>query len=408
MVWKETSAVEERMGFVSDWRGGQASMAALCRAYGISRPTGYKWLARWEEHGRQGLEDRSRAPLSHRQAMGADVERMLVEVRMQHPDWGPRKLVDWLVHEHGREVRWPAASTVGELLKRRGLVHERRRRRRATPSAGPLEPGGEPNDLWCADFKGWFPMGNGRRCEPLTISDHATRYLLRCHAAPGTHLETARPVFEAAFRDYGLPVRIRTDNGAPFGSVGLLGLSRLSVWWIRLGIEPERIQPGHPEQNGRHERIHRTLKQNLACREPARHLRAAQELLVRFRQEYNDERPHEALDGRRPAELYGASPRAYPARLAPVDYPLAMHKRRVLAKGAISWHNNLIFLSEVLGGQWVGLEWIDDRTLRIRFAQLHLADYDTAAGRIRYADGRTGAPSVAKGRQGRRMELETV
>ncbi len=245
---------ERRLELVREYEaGGPGSMARLCRRYGISRPTGYKWVERWRQG--LGLEDRSRAPRKQARGLEEAMAALLLEARRGHMSWGPRKLLAWLERKHPGVERWPAPSTVGELIKREGLVPSRRRRARrsATPSGRPLSAAPGPNEVWCADFKGWFRMANGRRCEPLTISDQATRYLIRCQALERPRQEPVRPLFEAAFREHGLPGVIRTDNGAPLGSTGLLGLSRLSVWWMRLGIEPERIEPGRPEQNGRHE-----------------------------------------------------------------------------------------------------------------------------------------------------------
>jgi len=251
-------------------------------------------------------------------------------------------------------------------------------------------------------------MANGRRCEPLTISDQATRYLIRCQALERPRQEPVRPLFEAAFREYGLPGVIRTDNGAPFGSAGLLGLSRLSVWWMRLGIEPERIEPGRPEQNGRHERMHRTLKAALKESMPARDRRHAQRLLGAFQEEYNEERPHEGLENRTPGEVYERSARPYPERLEPMEYEAGVQVRRVQERGTISWHDNVIFLSEVLAGERVGLEWMDDGRLRVRFGKMTLAEYDASTGEIRFVDGRRGRRGAKTGRPGRLLTRRDV
>ena len=332
MPWKETHVMDEKMRFIAACVAGEEAMAELCRRSAISRKTGYKWLSRYQTHGAAGLEDRSRAPHHHPHRVEPAIERLILAARTDHPTWGPRKLLAWLERRH-REAPWPAASTVGELLSRHGLVVRRRRRRRAAPSSPLPAMPTEPGALWCADFKGWFRTGDGERCTPLTISDAASRYLLRCQGlGRWTGTELVRPIFEAAFREHGLPEAMRTDNGPPFASVGLGGLSRLSVWWIRLGIRPEWIEPGHPEQNGRHERMHRTLAAE-TTRPAARNRRAQQRVFDRFVREYNEERPHEALGQRPPAEQYRRSVRPYPSRLAEVEYDDEWTTRAVRGAG---------------------------------------------------------------------------
>jgi len=410
MPWKEICAMDQRLRLVTDYRSGQWSLAALCRAYGISRPTAYKWIERHkiEEPGGGGLKDRSSAPHGHPKALDAAMSERLEAARRAHMSWGPRKLLAFLAREHPQIESWPAASTVGKLFKDRGLVVARRRRLCATPTALPLTAGDLPNVVWCADFKGWFRTRDAARCEPLTITDQATRFLVCCQGLSNTRVESVKPLFEVAFRQFGLPRVMRTDNGAPFGSAGLLGLSRLAVWWLRLGIVPERIAPGRPDQNGRHERMHRTLKAAIQAQEPAANLRAAQRGLNRFRQEYNEQRPHQALGNRCPAHVYAGSPREFPRRLLPLEYEAGVQVRRVQMHGQIIWHNNQIFLSEVLAGEDVGLLWIDERTLRIRFGALTLADYDTVSGVIRYSDGRKTVRTHPKGRPGRLGKLGEV
>ncbi len=263
MPWKETCPMEERMKFIADCLQDEWSLAQLCRFYGISRKTGYKWLARYLAEGPAGLGDRSRAPRRHPNGVPREVEEQIVAFRAQHPHWGPRKLVHRLTQIQP-ETHWPAPSTVGVLLKRRGLTASRRRKRHTPPYNQPFQEGVQPNQVWSADFKGWFRTQDGIRIDPLTISDVASRYLLRCQGLVRPNRTAVQAVFTAAFQEFGLPRAIRTDNGPPFASVGLGGLSRLSAWWVCLGISPERIRPGHPEENGRHERMHRTLKQATA------------------------------------------------------------------------------------------------------------------------------------------------
>jgi transposase InsO family protein len=297
MPWKETHVEEERMRFIvscldqeSDW-----PMSEVCRAFGISRKTGYKWLERYDSFGLEGLKDHSRAPKTQPHGVSAAMVERVLKLRRRHRFWGPRKLVAWLRREEPA-IAWPAPSTTGEILKRHGLVRSRRRRRRAVPQGGTgLCQPAAANDQWSADFKGWFRTGDGQRCDPLTIADGFSRFLLRCRVVEQPDDEHSRPVFRSTFREYGLPLALRTDNGPPFASTQALGgLTRLSVWWVKLGITLERIEPGHPQQNGRHERMHETLKQETAW-PPRPNGRAQQRAFNDFWYVYNFERPHAAL-----------------------------------------------------------------------------------------------------------------
>lgn len=353
-------------------------MAALCRSFGISRTTGYLLVARYTQEGPEGLGPRSRSPRHHPQAVPEEIEEDLVACRARHATWGPRKLRAALVRREP-ERPWPAPSTIGELLHRRGLTVPRRRPRGAAPApTGLTDPHG-PNEVWAADFKGHFALGAGPRCHPLTISDSCSRMLLRCQALPREGEEVAQPVFAAAFREYGLPGILRTDNGAPFASTGRTGLTRLSAWWVKLGLTPERIAAGHPEQNSRHERMHRTLKRETA-QPPQRDLRAQQRTFDRFRQEYNYERPHEALGQKVPADLYSRSPREYPGRMPEVAYPAGVAVRRVRSKGHIRWRGALLFVSEALSGEPVGLDPQDDRHWVLYYNHLPLLILDDHTG----------------------------
>ena len=372
MGWKETRVQGERMKFIMEIEAGEESMAELCRAYGVSRKTGYKWLARYRAEGPVGLADRSRAPRHHPNAINKTIEEAILALRAQQPTWGERKLHTVLVNRQPEQA-WPSPSTIGVLLKRHGLTHARRRRRHATPSTA-LSSADEPNQVWAIDFKGHFPTGDGVRCDPLTISDTASRYLLRCQRVERPDYEHVRPLLEATFREFGLPRALRCDNGPPFASVGLGGLSRLSVWYIRLGVLPERIEPGHPEQNGRHERLHRTLKQDTA-QPPKATGRAQQRAFNRFRRVYNEQRPHEALDMRTPASVYAPSPRPYPARLPEIEYPDGFEVRRVQEHGDVYLGNGRIFLSNVLVGERIGLQ-EDEQGWRIWFGPIELARLD--------------------------------
>jgi transposase InsO family protein len=309
-----------------------------------------------------------------------EVAERVLAARAAHPTWGPRKLVAWLARrEPGLAL--PAASTAGDLLRRAGLTAPRRRAPRTASGGGPLGACAGPNAVWCADFKGQFRLGDGTWCYPLTISDAASRFLLRCRALPGVEGARVRPLFEAAFREYGLPAAIRTDNGPPFASAGLGGLTDLAAWWVELGIRPDRGRPGHPEDNGRHERLHRTLKADAAS-PPTATPRAQQAEFDRFRAEYNHERPHEALGQRPPAELYTPSPRRYPARLAPPAYPDADAVKRVRPNGTVRWRRAEVYVTAALAGRPVGLTDLGDGRWELAFGPLVLGVLDERAGRV--------------------------
>ena len=374
MPWRETEPMKERVRFIVELENGLYSMTELCKRYGISRKSGYKWAARYCWEGVEGLQDRSRAPKRCPQRTPEPLVEALLALRRKHPRWGPRKLLAYL-KKRQPEKAWPARSTGGDILRRHGLVTPRRRRsRQAVVRAALVEPQA-PNDLWSVDFKGQFRLGTRELCYPLTLADGLSRYLLSCRGLPSTVRTGVEPVMERAFRDYGLPRAILSDNGTPFSSRALRGLSRLSVWWIKLGIAPLLIDPGHPEQNGRHERMHRTLKEETA-RPPKATWRAQQQAFTRFRREYNEERPHEALEDRTPAELYGVSSRPYPRRVPEVEYPGHYEVRRVHRGGEIKWQGQTLFISEALAGEPVGLEETDDGIWSLRFGALLLARFD--------------------------------
>lgn len=376
MPWKVTHVMDERLRFIGEYLDGTWSMAALCRAYGISRKTGYKLVRCYEAEGIVGLRERSRAPHHHPHAVSAEMQAELVAVRKAHRKWGPRKVRAWL-RRRDPTRRLPAASTVGALFRREGLVRARRRGRRprAVPSEQPFAPCDVPNAVWSADYKGWFRTADGCRCEPLTISDTCSRCLLCCQALGGTTYVEAQPVFVEVFQEYGLPQALRTDNGPPFASHGIGGLTRLSVWWIRLGIVPQRIQPGRPAQNGRHERMHRTLAEE-ACRPPQANRRTQQRAFERFRREYNEERPHEALGDRTPSELYQPASRVYPATLPELAYPAHYEVRQVKHNGRIKWHGAWYYLNEALHRQPIGLERVAEDQWELHFGPVSLGVLD--------------------------------
>ncbi len=367
--------MEEKLRFVFEYELDERSMTELCQRYEIARETGYVWLRRYRQAGAAGLIEHSRATHRHGNQTPEDLEQLVLELRQAHMRWGPRKLKRVLERDQPGRV-WPATSTIGALLKREGLVVARKKRWHTAPYTAPLAHANEANRVWCADFKGWFRTADGQRIDPLTISDAHSRYLLRCQAVEKTDTARVQAIFEAAFREYGMPEAMRTDNGPPFASRAVAGLSRLAVWWIKLGIVPERIAAGHPEQNGRHERMHRTLKQETA-QPPAANRREQQRTLDRFRQEYNHVRPHEALQMQTPAAVYQPSARTFPERVPEPQYPEPMLVRSVRPHGHFRWKKYDVFLSEVLWGERVGLLPEDDRWFTIYFAQLPIARFDS-------------------------------
>jgi transposase InsO family protein len=375
MPWKETSVVEERMRFVMDYQSGEWTMAELCRNYGISRPTGYSFIDRFEREGIAGLQDRSRAPGWHPNQIAREIEEQILQLRRERPRWGPKKLQAHL-RKKQPQTAWPALSTIGDLLHREGLTVPPPKRRRIPPYTEAFVAIEGSNQTWCMDFKGWFRTGDGERIDPFTMSDAYSRYLLCCQAVDKADTEQVRGVLEACFREYGLPVAIRSDNGAPFASRAIAGLSRLSVYLMKLGVIVERIDAGHPEQNGRHERMHRTLKAETAS-PPAANRRMQQKAFDHFRRESNEERPHEALGQRTPSCCYSVSPRAYPERVPTPQYDSTMLVRHVRPHGAFSWRHQDVFLSETLAGEAIALQPVNERYYRIYFASFPIAQFDS-------------------------------
>lgn len=374
MPWARTDSMSERLKFIATYLEYEVCFSELCHDFGISRKTGYKWLRRYEVGGASALNERSRAPREHPNAVDEEVVEAIVALRRKHPRWGPRKLKVVLARNWAK-AELPATSTIGDILKRHGLVHPRRRIRRSSPFPDQLRQYAAPNAVWCADFKGHFPIG-GERCHPLTISDGFSRYLLSCRALRRPLHRYVKDVFEAAFREYGLPKAIRTDNGPPFSTLALAGLSRLAVWWIRLGILPERIMPGRPDQNGRHERMHSTLKADTA-KPPRSSFSGQQRAFDRFRLEYNQERPHEALDQQVPAALYRPSLRSYPTYLPQPEYPSRFETRLVYPNGVFSFFSMTQWYTSIcLAGERVGLEPCDDGCWRVHYGFVPLGVLD--------------------------------
>ena len=384
MPWKASSVVDERTRFVLEQERGLHTMTELCGMYDIARETGYYWLRRYQQGGLEALRDRGRAPERHPNQTPERMEETVLELRRAHMSWGPRKLKRVLEREVPDRA-WPAASSIGALLAREGLVVGRKKRRRAPPYTQPFASADEPNRVWCADFKGWFQTRDGERVDPLTITDACSRYLVRCQQVEKTNTEQVRAIFEAAFRECGLPQAIRTDNGAPFASRAIAGLSRLAVWWMKLGIVPERIAAGHPEQNGRHERMHRTLKAETA-RPPRSSFSAQQRAFDRFQLEYNQERPHEALGQEVPASLYRPSLRPYPRRLPQPEYPKYFETCVAYPNGVISFGTTQWYVSNCLAGERVGLEPCDDGRWRVHFGcvPIGVLDLRRADERVRH------------------------
>src|SRR5713226_7825595 len=374
MPWQEVCLMDEKMRFIWALLAQEENMTELCERFGVSRKSGYKLRRRYLAEGAAGVAERSRAPHVIPWAISAAQAEAIVGVRRAHPSWGPKKLRANLQHR-APEQGWPAPSTIGELLRREGLSQPRKRRRCASPGPSPLRTAVTANDLWCIDFKGWFRTGDGARCDPLTLTDAYSRYLLGAQLLARPDYANCRSELERAFKEYGLPRAIRSDNGAPFASVGVGGLSRLSVWWVKLGIAPERIRPGQPQQNGRHERMHRTLKAECAS-PPAASAAAQQRRFDQFRAEFNHQRPHEALGQTAPAEHYAPSARAYPNRLEDPHYPVDFELRRVRSNGEIRWQGELVFIGEALRDEVIGLVETEDGDGEVYFGPLPLGIID--------------------------------
>jgi transposase InsO family protein len=388
MPWKESSVMDERLRFVARLLEGE-EMTAMCREFGISRKTGYKIFNRYKEEGVEALCDRSRRPVRYANQLPDQVERLIVDLKREKPHWGARKIKELLVRKLAGDVRVPARSTVHAVLDRHGLV-KRARQRRNKAEGTPLSQAFVANDLWCADFKGEFKLGNGRYCYPLTVTDQASRYLLACEALESTKEMPVIEAFVRLFKDKGLPQAIRSDNGLPFASPnGLYNLSKLSVWWLRLGIAIERIEPGQPQQNGRHERMHLTLKQE-TTRPPGANSLQQQDRFDAFLSEFNKERPHEALAMKCPAEFYSPSSRAYDG-LPEVNYPF--HDRDVLvtACGRICMHRKKINISTVLAGQKLGIKEVDEGIWLVSFMSYDLGYIDLEQKTLQTIDNPFGS-----------------
>jgi putative transposase len=379
MAWKQTSPMKERAGFVRDLATGRWSMSELCEHYGISRPTGYKWAYRFEALGDGGLMERSRAPLTCPHRTSEATEDLVVRLKKAH-GWGARKL-HRLLKGRLHESEMPCRSTVFDILKRHGLVRPRRHRTRWKHPGAVVLRTDAPNQVWTMDFKGQFRTRDGIYCYPLTVLDHYSRYLLCCRGLPNVRTAGARETLENLFREVGLPDAIRSDNGVPFASTGIHGLCELNVWWMKLGIVHQRITPSSPQENGAHERMHRTLKAE-TTRPPATGMRGQQRKFDRFQVDYNHHRPHEALDDEAPASLWTPPTRTYPKRIVGPEYPGHFEVRRVSNAGEFKLHHKHIFLSQALGGEHIGLEPIDDGVWNIVFCRTLLGRLHDRTGSI--------------------------
>jgi putative transposase len=386
MPWSETTPMDQKTQFIADYLRDVLSMSELCDLYGISRKTGYKQVERYLEHGPCGLEERSRRPSSSPNRTSEPIVEAIVALRQRHPSWGAKKLLPILEKRH---PNWdlPGRSTVCDILSRQGLLPKKRNRRHIGHPGKPSTQILAPNDCWSADFKGQFKTGDGIYCYPLTVTDGFSRYLLACRGLGSTSVAESRPVFTRLFKEYGLPRRIRTDNGVPFATNTLARLSSLSAWWVRLGVMPELIEPGRPQQNGRHQRMHRTLKAE-TTRPAANSCRGQQRKFDHFQHEFNFERPHEALDMQTPASLYEPSSRQMPDKIPPLEYPDRFEVRYVSANGGIRWNKDWVNVSITCAGEYVGLEEIDDGVWSVYFGALKLGRLHERRRRIEDEYGR--------------------
>jgi len=387
MPWKECHTMDERLRFVARLLEGE-KMAPLCAEFGISRKTGYKIFDRYKATGTEAFSDRSRRPYRQANRLPMPVEATIVRLKRAYPEWGAPKIREKLSQQIV-VTHLPAVSTVHAVLDRYGLV-QRRRRRRSRAAGTPLSQPTAANALWCADYKGEFMLGNRRYCYPLTITDFATRYLLACEALSSTRAPLAFTVFERAFKDFGVPEAMRTDNGLPFAApTALYRLSKLAVWWLRLGIRIERIEPGKPQQNGRHERMHLTLKRE-ATKPAGDNLLQQQARFDTFLTRYNEERPHAALAMKTPAELYARSPRVYRG-LPDLTYPFHDVTITVTNCGRICFRGRKVNLSHALAGQTVGVTQVGERVWLVSFMEYDLGYFDDETIRVEPIDNPFGA-----------------
>jgi transposase InsO family protein len=397
MPFKETCRMEERVRMLADYDSGNWSVSELCQRYGVCRDTFYEWRMRRESGDAGWFVDRSHASLHCPHATDRALADAILKLRRRFPHLGPRKLL-WKLKRDAPATRWPAASTIGDILKRAGLITSVKRRRPAIDQQRPVLPVAAANDEWAADFKGWFRTRDNCRIDPLTITDGHSRFLLDVRIVP-PKIEPSQAVFAEAFRVYGLPLAIRCDNGVPFGSSGPGGLTRLSAWWLKLGIEPHFIHPASPQENGRHERMHRTLKAQTS-RPPAANASAQQARFDAFRRHYNEERPHEALGQRPPHEVYTQSPRAMPDCIAEPWYDADHQVRHVRPSGEIRWKGEYLFISEVLAGELIGIAELETEDHVVRFCDRDIGLIDRGGRFRRFGPPRAGLGGAPLGGSG--------
>jgi len=386
MPWKETTTMEARVAFILDWKSGRHKISDLCAQYGVSRKTGYKLINRFIEEGPDGLWDKSHAPGSTPNKTAVEVEQAIVQLRLRHPNWGAKKL-RWVLQRRQPSLELPCRSTVCEILKRNELIERKRRPRPVGHPGRPSLVVNKPNDSWSIDFKGQFRTGDGKYLYPLTVSDNHSRYLLACQGLAGPQLLPTQEVLSRVFKQWGLPSRLRSDNGTPFAAYSLGRLSKLSVWLLKLGVMPELIEPGKPQQNGRHERMHRTLK-DATLKPPAANAAAQQRRFNTFRVEFNDERPHEALDGLVPGDVHTPSSRPMPSKLLAPEYSDRFEVRYVSANGGMKWNKRWVNVSTALIGEYIGLEEVDDGQWDVYFANYRLGRLNERFMRIEDTLGR--------------------
>lgn len=379
MSWMNTSDSSEKLRFIGDWLKSEFYFSELCERYQVSRKTGYKLVKRYKEEGEQAFQAKSHSRHYHPNAIAYNIQQTLLDVKIRHPKWGPEKLRTWLQREKP-EQEWPATSTISDFLKKHGMVKPRKYRKRTPAHSQPFLNCDEPNKVWSADFKGQFRVGDNY-CYPLTITDNCSRFLFACSGFLSPNLKETTVVFNKVFKEYGLPEAIRTDNGQPFAGIAIGGLTRLSIWWLKLGIMPERIKAGCPQQNGRHERMHRTLKEATAS--PAEiSFKKQQNSFDRFRKEFNNERPHQALGGKRPNDIYVPSRREFTDKPPELVYPDTFTVRRVRTNGEIKCFGKNYFVSELLHGEPVALEMVDDDRALLYFSKLKLGIIDARRDKI--------------------------
>ena len=382
MPWKEVRPMDQKMLFIAGYLRDDRMFSELCRLYGISRKTGYKWISRYERHGFQGLEELSSKPHSCPHQTPYFMRKEIIELRQKRIKPGPKKIQSLLLKRY-TESDIPSKTTIYNILRSEGLVESRKLRRHVPPGVKPLKAGRDPNDLWTADFKGQFLTGDRQWCFPLTVMDDVSRYLLGCKGLSGTGTQGSKEQFDKLFREYGLPLRIRTDNGVPFASLSTAGLSQLSIWWIRLGIIPERIDKGRPQQNGNHERMHRTLK-DAVIKPPEKTMARQQQAFERFQVEYNEDRPHESLSQETPASRYRPSPKRMPKRLPELEYPGHYRVTPISSHGVVYCFGKMIYVGHLLIGERIGMDEIDDGVWNLYFGPVHLGRIDLREGKNKW------------------------